>query len=873
MSYLERIQSSGISRRGFVKASAAAAAALSVAGIAGCAPNDVEEVGETSGVEQQRDLISGEWKSAACWHNCGGRCLNKVLVKDGVVIRQKTDDTHDDSPDYPQQRACIRGRAQRKQIFAADRIKYPMKRKNWSPDNPNGELRGIDEWERISWDEALNYVAEGLKSAKEKYGNRSILAEGTEIGRTLNLFGGYTSRWGTGSLGAFALTPHLIGTSNGDDSKAINDRLDMKNCDTVIMIGTNPAWSSAGTPAYNFLQVKKAGAKFIGVDPYYNETYALLDAEWVPCRPSQDTALLLGVAYTLITEDENGSLIDQDFLNKYTLGYDADHMPEGADPKDNFKDYVLGYDGVPKTPEWAAEHTGASADQIRNLAYELDPSKNVALLAGWAPARTHNADNFAQILMTVGAMTGHIGRSGNMTGVSCHNRTGNHGPSLVTPGATELPEIDVPVDDCINDTQLWDAVVNGSYNWTGLAPNGNYTQDKGEVRDIDIHVIYHANRALLQTRDNMGMGIEAHRKVDMAVCHTQFLTTTAKYCDILLPLNTYWERPGGFLTGNREMAIVYSQVIDSMYETHSDQWIALELAKLLGVDPNQVYPRSEKQQFFDQLLTATVTDEDGVTQVPLVTVTQEDIDSWECEGAPQEGKIALNDLLAQGVYQVPRADGDNYGYIAYEGFINDPEANPLEESQSGKFEIYSAALADTINNMGYSEISPIAKFIEPVEGYEETFSDFEKKTPGEYPYQVINPHYLRRSHTVFDNIPWLREAWENPVFISAADAEAKGVADGDTVQVTSKHGSTLRKVSITQRLTPGVIGLPHGAWVNVDEETKVDKAGADNYLCGGISTGQGVSGWNGCIANFEKWTGEEIPDDSTFVPNDYIDEE
>lgn len=75
-------------------------------------------------------------RRAACWHNCGGRCLNKVLVQDGVVVRQKTDDTHEDSPDYPQQRGCLRGRSQRKQVFAEDRIKYPLKRAGWSLDAP-----------------------------------------------------------------------------------------------------------------------------------------------------------------------------------------------------------------------------------------------------------------------------------------------------------------------------------------------------------------------------------------------------------------------------------------------------------------------------------------------------------------------------------------------------------------------------------------------------------------------------------------------------------------------------------------------------------------------------------------------------------------
>src|SRR5690606_34757378 len=92
----------------------------------------------------------GEWIPVACWHNCGGRCVNKVLVKDGVVVRQKTDDTHEDSADFPQQRGCARGRSQRRQVFGADRLKYPMKRKNWEPGTGGKrELRGRDEWVRI----------------------------------------------------------------------------------------------------------------------------------------------------------------------------------------------------------------------------------------------------------------------------------------------------------------------------------------------------------------------------------------------------------------------------------------------------------------------------------------------------------------------------------------------------------------------------------------------------------------------------------------------------------------------------------------------------------------------------------------------------
>ena len=71
----------------------------------------------------------------------------------------------------PKQRGCARGRSQRRQVFGADRLKYPMKRKNWAPGGGKKELRGRDEWVRISWDEALDIVASELKRIKENYGN------------------------------------------------------------------------------------------------------------------------------------------------------------------------------------------------------------------------------------------------------------------------------------------------------------------------------------------------------------------------------------------------------------------------------------------------------------------------------------------------------------------------------------------------------------------------------------------------------------------------------------------------------------------------------------------------------------------------------
>ena len=93
------------------------------------------------------------------------------------------------------------------------------------------------------------------------------------------------------------------------------------------------------------------------------------------------------------------------------------------------------------------------------------------------------------------------------------------------------------------------------------------------------------------------------------------------------------------------------------------------------------------------------------------------------------------------------------------------------------------------------------------------------------------------------------------------DAEARGIKHGDIVLITSKHGKSLRPVAVTERVTPGVVILYHGAWVQMDEATQIDQAGADNIINGAVPTGQGTSGWNSCIVQVEKWTGEPLQPD------------
>ena len=841
-----------------------------VAGLAatGCSAESSLEATDAKGMPID-PAKGGEWTSAACWHNCGGRCMNKVMVKDGAVIRQKSDDTHEDSFDYPQQRGCVRGRAQQQQCFGADRLKYPIKRKSWSPENPNGEMRGKDEWERISWDEAISYIGDQFKTIKEKYGNQAFLvgSYGSRFAfAPLLAWGGHTSTADTTSHGAYLLnTADTIGIPR-TDAGVCNDRTDMLNADTIVFYASNPAWSAAGTPSYHYIRAKEAGVKFITVDPIYTASAQMLDAEWIPIRTGTDTAFLLGVASEMLRLDKaEGDIVDWEFLDKYTVGFDADHMPEDLKEDVNFADYLEGkYDGVKHDAEWASAICGVPVEKITWFAREIGKKKNVWLLHNFAAARCNGCENIPQLFMTLGAMGGHMGKPGNCTANNYHANAGNGGPALVKGGKTGYPALKNDIDGVIPGPQVWEACLTGKYRMVGdwYAGKGSHA---GEDRTCDIHCIIHDENAYLQTGPNMKRGIEAHRKMDFVLAKAQFMTTQAMYSDIVLPVTTQWEVPGGLLASNREFLLCFSRVTEPLFEAKTDVEINSLIMKAIGVDPETVYPISPKQAFFNSIAgTTVIADDDSGKYVPLVTVTEADLKEWGVEGETQTGRVGLNEFVSNGGYQVERKKDDKHSsFLGYASFIKDPEKNPLK-TKSGKFEITCQAKADLFNSIGLCDhaYAPYPEYLVPSVGYETTFKDGKiGGEKGEYPYLLFNPHYFRRSHSVFDNCPWLREAWANPVFLNASDAKEKGIEEGDTVRVWTKYGEVLRKACCMENLMPGEVGIPHGSWVRLNEKTGIDEGGADNYLTGNDISGCGVTSYNNNNCNFEKYDGPALEDD------------
>jgi anaerobic dimethyl sulfoxide reductase subunit A len=177
--------------------------------------------------------------------------------------------------------------------------------------------------------------------------------------------------------------------------------------------------------------------------------------------------------------------------------------------------------------------------------------------------------------------------------------------------------------------------------------------------------------------------------------------------------------------------------------------------------------------------------------------------------------------------------------VAFKEQIEDPK-NHSFLTPSGKIEIYSQQLAD----MNNPKIPPIPKYIETWESYRDPLA---KK----YPLQLITPHFRRRTHSIFDNIPWLREVEPQELWINSIDAEARGVRDGDMIRVFNDRGEMRIAVKVTERIMPGVVSMGQGAWYNPDENG-VDRGGNPNILSKDELSPGGAFCSNTCLVQVQK---------------------
>jgi anaerobic dimethyl sulfoxide reductase subunit A len=268
-------------------------------------------------------------------------------------------------------------------------------------------------------------------------------------------------------------------------------------------------------------------------------------------------------------------------------------------------------------------------------------------------------------------------------------------------------------------------------------------------------------------------------KLEFIVVAEQLMTSTARFADILLPVNTFMERNDMLVGGATPYYGYVKKIIDPLYESKSPLDICRELAICLG------FP-----DYIDK------TDEEWMKELVRGSVIP-DYDTFKDKSIH---KIAMPATR-----------------IVFKEQIKDPKNNPFP-TPSGKIEIHSQRLAD----MNNSEIPPIAKYIESWESRNSPLA-------ADYPLQLITTHFKRRTHSQFENLPWLRELESQAICINSMDAEARGISDGDKVRVFNDRGEVVIPAMVTERIMPGVVDIPQGAWYNPDEQG-VDMGGCANVL-------------------------------------------
>jgi len=300
--------------------------------------------------------------------------------------------------------------------------------------------------------------------------------------------------------------------------------------------------------------------------------------------------------------------------------------------------------------------------------------------------------------------------------------------------------------------------------------------------------------------------------VEFIVVQDNFLTSSARYADIILPACTQFETWGvedGWKYGDE--VILQPKLVDPPGECKSDYQICAELAERLGI--GEIFTEGRDERAWTEFC----------------------LDEFRRRRFPD--LPTLDEFLQSNIGAWTRAVTDPA--IAFADFRRDPESYPLM-TPSGKIEIFSKQLFDLGKP---AEIPAIPKYIQEWESPFPKAGDINnlRQPSGAdvmeplgdthllYPLQAIGHHTLHRVHSTHDNNDWLEEAFPQRVFINPRDAAERGIRTGEEVKVFNERGALVLPCRVTSRILPGVVDIPQGAWYQPGEDG-VDYGGCVNVL-------------------------------------------
>ncbi len=463
-----------------------------------------------------------------CPHDCPDTCSMVYEVENGKLTSVRGNKEH------PMTRGglCVKLKDYEKRHYHPDRLLYPMRRTG---------PKGSGEFERISWDEALDEITNRWKSIIDEYGPHAILPYSYlgNQGLVHGLNGGdaFFNKMGAtvcertfcgeGSCTAWLLT---VGPTAGVDPESF------VHSKYIIIWGCN----SVSTNVHHWHIVKDAqknGAKVVVIDPYKSKTAK--EADWhIAPKPGTDGALAMAMMNVIIEE----GLQDQDYIDNYTVGFAA--LAERAKTR---------------TPEWASTITGIAAEDIRQLAREFATTQPAAIRLGVALERNYGGGQAIRAVSCLPALTGawrHVGG-----------------------GALQFPVWEHPYKfDVISRPDL---IPEGTPVVNAIQLGRALTGELGLETPIKSMMCWNANPVTQAAEtDKIIQGLE--RDDLFVVSAEHFLSDTALYADIVLPASMGAEMEDMVLSWGHLYLTYNEKCVDSPGEAIPNNEIFRRLAAKMG---------------------------------------------------------------------------------------------------------------------------------------------------------------------------------------------------------------------------------------------------------------------------------------------------
>jgi anaerobic selenocysteine-containing dehydrogenase len=475
-----------------------------------------------------------EFRASACPHDCPSTCALEVEVLDGRTVG-RVRGAKDNA--YTAGVICAKVARYAERANHPDRLLRPLRRA--------GE-KGSGEFAPISWDDALDIVAEQFRKAEARHGSEAVwpyfyagtmglvMRDGINRLRHAKRYSGFFS--------TICVNPAWTGFIAGTGRLAGADPREMAKADLVVIWGTNAVNTQVNVMTHATRARKERGAKIAAVDIYMNGTMEQADLP-VLIKPGTDGALACAVMHCLFRDGK----ADWDYLGKYT---DAPRELEA---------HVRS-----RGPDWASQITGCPVDTIEEFARLIGATKRSFFRLGYGFSRSRNGAVNMHAALCIPAVTGawlHEGGGAfHNNGAIYHwNRTLIEGLDVRDPAIRELDQSRIGPILCGDREALRDgppvtAMLIQNTNPVSVAPDQTLVK-RGFARD------------------------------DLFVCvHEQFMTETARMADIVLPATMFTEHDDVYQAGGSQYILLGPKLVEAPGECRSNHDVVCELAKRLDAE-------------------------------------------------------------------------------------------------------------------------------------------------------------------------------------------------------------------------------------------------------------------------------------------------